>query len=298
MVKRIDLTTTQHKEPFANPAPLGLLGLAIGCAALVPIAFGYGLTPAGFKTAAVLALLFGAGGQFLAGFMEMRNGNGFGGVIFTVFSFLWVFNAIELWAAASGFLMDHSIKIAMEVAVLIILIPLTFGFGYFSKLMFWFLVDIDVLFVCKILAAITKSTAFALPIAVLTLMLGIIAIWIALATIINPLVGKQVFRVAGPLFFAPKKRFDFSRRPIIFEVLYKHWKEHAFIELDYEQLVKLVDETDNNGTEQGKILPEIYYLWEFGYVAITQGNDTIRSCRLTAAGLDLYEQLVLGKYQI
>ena len=65
--------------------------------------------------------------------------------------------------------MDHSIKIALEVAVLAILVPLTFGFGYFSKLMFFFLVDIDLLFVCKIAAAISHSTVFAMPVAILTI---------------------------------------------------------------------------------------------------------------------------------
>ena len=106
MVKKVDLAS-HHKEPFAAPAPLGLLGLAVGCAALTPIAFGLDITPAAFKTAAILAFFFGAGCQFLAGYMEMRNGNGFGGVVFTLFSFLWVFNAAELWFAASGVLMSH-----------------------------------------------------------------------------------------------------------------------------------------------------------------------------------------------
>ncbi len=55
------------KEVVADPTPMGLLGLAIGCAALVPIAFGKSLTPAGLETAAVFCLLFGAGCQFFAG---------------------------------------------------------------------------------------------------------------------------------------------------------------------------------------------------------------------------------------
>ena len=53
MVRRIDLGTG-HRELFAEPAPLGLIGLAIGCAALTPIAFGESLTPQGLSTAAIL----------------------------------------------------------------------------------------------------------------------------------------------------------------------------------------------------------------------------------------------------
>ena len=60
MVKPIRLDLGQPREIFGNPVPLGLLGLAVGCVALVPSAFGHSLTPAGLQTAAVFALLFGA----------------------------------------------------------------------------------------------------------------------------------------------------------------------------------------------------------------------------------------------
>ena len=226
--------------------------------------------------------------------MEMRNGNGFGGIIFTLFSFLWVFNAVELYLAASGMIMSHGIKIALEITLLLILVPLTFGFGYFSKLMFWFLVDIDLLFLCKILAVVFHTKIFTYPIAVFTILLGLIAIWIALATVINPLAGRQVFRVAGPLFFAAKERFDFSTRQRIFEVLYNYWRENAFVEMSYDDLCSKVEEV----LGKREILPDLYYLWEFGYLSISKEGEDLRSCRLTAAGLDLYEQLVLRKYQV
>src|SRR5512143_175325 len=61
------------KEAVADPTPMGLLGLAIGCAALTPIAFGKSLTPAGLETAAVFCLLFGAGCQAFAGLLNLAN---------------------------------------------------------------------------------------------------------------------------------------------------------------------------------------------------------------------------------
>ena len=39
----------QAHERFAEPTPLGLIGLALGCAALAPIAFGHSFTPAGLR---------------------------------------------------------------------------------------------------------------------------------------------------------------------------------------------------------------------------------------------------------
>jgi hypothetical protein len=87
---------------LANPPPLGLLGLAIGCAALEPIAFGHPVTPAGLKTAAMFCLLFGAGGQILAGMMALANKNLPGGTLFTTFSFNWVMNRWALSGMAEG----------------------------------------------------------------------------------------------------------------------------------------------------------------------------------------------------
>jgi succinate-acetate transporter protein len=79
------------------------MGLAIGCAALVPIAFG--LFPAEppklsmmLRTAAWFCLLFGAGGQFLAGLMSLANKNTLGGTLLTTFSF----NGWVLEEAAAG----------------------------------------------------------------------------------------------------------------------------------------------------------------------------------------------------
>jgi len=289
MVQKVELAAP-HRETYANPAPLGLLGLAVGCAALTPIAFGYCLTPAGLQTAALFVLFFGCGCQFLTGYMELRNGNGFGGVIFTTFAFLWAANAWELHAFATGGSPDHGIKLAIDVVMLIILLPLTFGFGFFSKLLFAMLLDIDLLFACKIIRGVTHTTALNIPIAILTVILGALGIWIALATLLNPVAGRQVFRIAGPLFLAPKRPvFDFSLRSQLFGILYEHWREHAFAELPLDALQQRMDGRN--------LVPDVEYLHEFGYLAVSRTGETITALRLTAQGIDLYEQLVLRKYE-
>lgn len=295
MVRKIELAT-RHEEPFGNPAPLGLLGLAVGCAALTPIAFGHCLDAAGLTTAAVLVILFGGGCQLLAGFMEMRNRNGFGGVIFTTFAFLWFMNGWELLAYAAGTPPSHGIKLALDVLMLLILVPLTFGFGYFSSLLFAFLVDIDLLFLCKVIRGATGTAALNTPIAILTVILGLLAVWIALATLVNPVAGRQVFRVTGPLFFSPKRpRFDFTLRARIFDVLYGHWRDHAFAEMPVADLqTSLADALGDR-----PLRPDLEYLAEFGYLALSHaGNGTPTAVRLTASGIDLHEQLALHKYEI
>jgi len=77
---------------FAEPTPMGLIGLAVGCAALTPIALGITLTPAALKTAAMFCLFFGCGCQFLAGVMSLANKNLYGGTLFTAFAFNWAMN--------------------------------------------------------------------------------------------------------------------------------------------------------------------------------------------------------------
>lgn len=295
MVQKIELAKPHH-ETYANPAPLGLLGLAIGCAALTPIAFGHYLTePTAFSTAAIFVLLFGCGCQGLAGYMEMRNGNGFGGVIFTTFAFLWAVNAWELHMVSNGVMPHHGIKLAIDVALLLILTPLTFGFGYFSKLLFALLIDIDLLFVCKIVRGVTHTDSLNMVIAILTVVLGLLGIWIALASLINPVAGRQVFRIAGPLFFAPKRpQFDFSLRRQLFETLYIHWREHAFVEMPLGDLANAMADI----AAEGALVPDIEYLGEFGYVTVSRRDGEITSLRLTAAGIDLYEQIVLRKYEL
>lgn len=185
---------------FAEPTPLGLLGLAVGCAALLPIAFGHALTPDGFRTAAWFCLLFGGGCQFLAGMMSLVNKNLLGGTLFTTFAFNWVLNYVTLSGIAEGRVPNSSIVFSVDVCFLVIFVVLTFAFGYFSKLLFAFLLDIDVLYACRILKELTHSAAFALPIALATVALAGIALWLAFAILVNTSAGRTIFAVPGPLF--------------------------------------------------------------------------------------------------
>ncbi len=196
-----------NKTVFGDPTPLGLLGLAIGCAALTPLGFGYSLTPAGFRTAAVWALLFGTGCQMLAGLMSLVNKNVLGGTLFTAFSFMWVINAWALNSIASGFVPDPAIGLTVDATLLVIFSVLTYGFGFFSSLLFFFLLDIDLLFLAKVAKAfIPAAAAFLnLMIGCLTAGMGLIALWLAFGLLINPVAGRTIFCIGKPLFTPAKK---------------------------------------------------------------------------------------------
>jgi succinate-acetate transporter protein len=64
------------------------------------------------------------------------------------------------------------------------------------------LLDIDVLFGCRILKELTKSQSFNLPIALATVVLALIALYLAFAILMNTAAGRTVFPVPGPLFKA------------------------------------------------------------------------------------------------
>lgn len=295
MMKRIDLAPTGHGV-FGNPAPLGLLGLAVSCAALTPIAFGLTVSRQALLTAAAFSLFFGVICQLLTGLMEFANRNAFGGTIFTAFAFNWMITAVVLSGLAYGFVPDHQVIFATEVLLLIVFSVLTWGFGYFSSLLFFFLLDIDLIYVCKLIQGISGSHALDPIIATATVAMGLIGLWLALAGLMNPVVGRAVFPVGRPLFSAPRRPgFDFSVRRAIFDQLYLAWKTNGFSEMPIPEL-----ESRTHGTAAGRnILPDLHYLVEYGALKGTWADDVggkLLAVRLSAEGIDLYEQLIYQKY--
>ncbi len=188
---------------FADPTPLGLIGLAMGCAALLPIAFGAKVGVPGLITAAVLCALFGVGCQLIAGLLNLANGNLLGGTLFAAFAFNWALNAWALWSLAHGVAPEQQTILATEAASLLLFVPLTYAFGYHSALLSAFLLDIDVLYGFKLAAGYAHVSWTGIPIALCTLVLGLVALWIALAMLVNPVAGRRVFPMPGPLFRAP-----------------------------------------------------------------------------------------------
>ena len=192
------------KPVFAEPTPMGLICLAIGCAALVPFAFGASLTPEGLRTAAMFCLFFGAGGQMLAGLLSLANHNLYGGTLFTAFAFNWLMNWWVLEQLARGVQPDHAVILAVDATFLVIFIAMTYGFGFYSKLLFLFLLDIVLLYAFRLANALLGTQAFVLPIALATLALAAISLWIAFAMLLNPVAGRALFPLGGPMF-APRK---------------------------------------------------------------------------------------------
>ena len=191
--------------PIADTTPIGLICLAIGCAALTPMAFGYSLSPAGLKTAAIFCLLFGAGGQLVAGLGNLLNRNLYGGTLFTAFAFNWVVNWWALDALSRGQVPDAGVVFAVDICFLVIFLAFTYGFGFFSSLLMAFLIDIDLLYIGRIVRHLTGWGWLGTLVALCTVALGAISLWIAFALLINPVAGRPLFAFPGPAY-TPRRR--------------------------------------------------------------------------------------------
>lgn len=192
-------------QTFAESTPLGLFGLAVGCAALMPIALGLTMTASALRTAAWFCLLFGGGGQLLAGVMALANKNLLGGTLFTTFAFNWFMNYWALNDLSQGKVPDASVVVSVDICFLVIFVVLTYAFGFFSKLLLVFLADIDVLYALRIVRELFHVPSLGLPIAACTAALALIALWIAFALLVNPTAGGDIFKLPGPAF-TPRAR--------------------------------------------------------------------------------------------
>jgi uncharacterized protein len=186
---------------FADPTALGLFGLAIGCASLLPVAFGVtgAMTPEALRTTAWFCLLFGGGCQFLAGLMSFANKNGLGGTLLTTFSFNWVMNWWALNELSQGRVPAPSIILSVDLCFSVIFVVMTIAFAYFAKLLVVFLVEIDLLYAFRILRELTHSASFALPIALATVALMATALYIAFSLVLATASGKALLPLGGPV---------------------------------------------------------------------------------------------------
>jgi succinate-acetate transporter protein len=194
--------------PFADSTALGLFGLAIGCASLLPVAFGVkeALTPEALRTCALFCLLFGGGCQFLAGLMSFANKNMLGGTLLTTFSFNWVMNWWALDGLVNGKPPSAPVVLAIDMCFILIFFAMTYAFAFYSRLLVVFLLDIDVIYALRITRELTHAqAALALPIAIATVVLMFLALYIAVALVLANASGKSLLPMGGPLLGAGAK---------------------------------------------------------------------------------------------
>lgn len=160
------------------------------------------MTAEALRTTAWFCLLFGAGCQFLAGMMSFANKNGLGGTLLTTFSFNWVMNWWALSELSQGKVPNGSVILAVDCCFLVIFFVMTYAFGFFSRLLFVFLLEIDLLYACRILREVLHSQAFAMPIALCTVVLMATSLYIAFSLVLANAAGRIILPIGTPIFRA------------------------------------------------------------------------------------------------
>ena len=186
---------------FADPTALGLFGLAIACASLLPIAFGMksAMTVDALRTASWICLLFGGGCQFLAGLMSFANKNMLGGTLLTTFSFNWVMNWWALDGLAQGKQSSSAIVLAVDLCFLLIFFAMTYAFAFFARMLVVFLLDIDAIYMLRIAKELFHEPSLGLPIAICTVVLMLVALYIAVSLVLVSASGKSMLPLGPPV---------------------------------------------------------------------------------------------------
>ena len=192
MTEKNNVISKSTKKPIniADPAPLGLIGLAV--AALVLASTDLGLVSPTAKSLMIpWVLFFGATSQLIAGNVEFKRNNIFGATVFTTYSMTMYAIALTLFITIFtdvGFSIYHY-GFGL-VAILIFSIIATIASLMTNKMLFFILIFVDL----AVLALIPHYFYgfSAVPAGVFLVCTSATSFYTALAILLNNMAGKTV----------------------------------------------------------------------------------------------------------
>ncbi len=176
-----------YKEWWANPAVVGLMGFALTTMATGLHNVGYW----GAGPTLALAIAFGGTAQFIAGIVDLRKGSIFGGSAFMSYgAFWWSLFMLLYVQPKTGIPAGHS----EELGFFLMWTLFTFAFciavprvGKYLTALFWLLL---LAFILLDLVVVGKMPATVAGWEIL--IVGLLAWYIAMATLVNTVYGKKV----------------------------------------------------------------------------------------------------------
>lgn len=194
---------SEHKE-WANPAPAGLVALAVACFTFFALLTGKVTT--GALPLLACWLLGGFVIQIVVGILELKEGNSTGGNVFTFFSaFFMLVGAseflIKYFAAANKWPipLDTHIDGWAWLALAIVLVLWTPAYFKGTSIMASAVLSLDVAVVLIALMDIGLLGASFKPIAAYALLItGLLGIYLSSAIIVNTAYGKSIFPITKP----------------------------------------------------------------------------------------------------
>lgn len=183
-------------NPVAEPAPLGLLGLAVGALVLLSVDMGYSEGKPSLEIPWIF--MMGATAQLIAGLMDFQRKNVFGATVFTGFSLLWYGLAasyiIILWG---GVAFDVTHLTFAFLGFLIFGLYCTIAALGTNKILFIIMVFIDL--AVGTLVAKEWYTFDAKITGVLLMFVTVFSFYGSFAVLINQMAKRTVFPMGAPL---------------------------------------------------------------------------------------------------
>ncbi len=196
--------STSPTLKVANPGPLGLFGF--GLTTLLLSSINAGLIPPE-SIAAVVPMAFAYGGlaQLIAGIMEFRLGNTFGGVAFVSYGMFWWWFSLLLWTLGAGWLKAPAAS-GMATALLLwgiftfILWIVTFRL---NKVLWSIFLLLTLTFFCLAAKDFGLGTFYGKLGGYIGLLTGIDAVALAGIELLNAVAGYTVIPVGAPIVTNP-----------------------------------------------------------------------------------------------
>ncbi|MFH1014053.1 MAG: acetate uptake transporter [Thermoplasmatota archaeon] len=204
----IYIPTTKNPKPtlnanavtiiYAEPAALGLIGLAV--AALVLGSADLGLTSGVFKSLMMpWVLFFGATAQLIAGLVEFKRNNIFGATVFSTY-------AMTMYAIAITLLITIFTDVKFDIS--------HYAYGLIGILFFSLIATVASLMTNKVLFSILIVVDLAvifliphylfeispIPAGIFLILTSVLSFYAAAAVLLNTMAGKAVLPLGTPLW--------------------------------------------------------------------------------------------------
>jgi uncharacterized protein len=186
-------------HPVAEPAALGLLGLAI--AALVLAAADLKLA-SGLEKSLMIPwiVMFGATAQLIAGTMEFKRNNVFGATVFTIYAMTMFSIALTLFINNSTLLSKGDITYYAYglVGILVFSLIATVASLLTNKTLFAILIVVDLAVASLIPHYLYEMSS--VPAGIFLLLTSIFSFYGAMAILLNTMVGRSILPLGKPLW--------------------------------------------------------------------------------------------------
>ena|GEM_PF-4423996 len=301
--------SVRKEELLGNPTPIGLMGLAFGCAALAPAELGWTLV----SDPRIWLWVLVAGGvlQIWAGIVDLINHNVLGATAFTLYGSLWLISGMQM---GMGIQSDPMVKVYLYVFFLAFTMWMTVGFMTVSLNLTIVFLEFVAIFILEIAAGINPSLSHVTHpiVGALHMAAAIQVVWAAAGGVLNNTLGRNLFMQGEPPLRPAKAKDENSADQAAndFSSLHKHldlrerivWALYQIWEEKGDEWSASTNVCARLGREAAVLRPDFWYLYRKGYVEMDESEyaahpDAPKKVRITASGIDYYGQMQMRKFK-